>query len=90
MRPSNRTYTEFWTGEVYKMYIDDFNHKTKLINEKNGYEIDFFYCSAFTSVKLKFYDKSEVLLSTGQFIKQDKLNPVTHKKFFFEKRYKKI
>ena len=90
MRPTQRKYTEFWSNETFTMFQDDCTHKICLISDKTGETIENFYCSAFTDTYFRFWDKSQILLKTGQFIKREKTNPATHKKFFMQKRFSKF
>jgi hypothetical protein len=87
---SPRTYTDFWTGESFRMYVNNDTHSNILINEKTGEQIKSFVCSAFNAITFKFWDKSEISLSTGQFLKLEKLNPPIAKKFTgIQKRFVK-
>ena len=90
MRPTQRKYAEFWTNEVFTMYQDDNTHKNTLISDKTGEKVDGFYLAAFTPIIYRFWDKSELQINVGQFVKKDRLNPATHYKFIIEKRFKKI
>jgi len=90
MRPTQRKYSEFWSNEIFTMYQDDCTHKICLISDKTGEKIKDFLCAAFTPIIYRFYDKSELTINIGQFVKKDKLNPVTHKRFFIQKRFTKI
>ncbi len=88
--PTQRKYAEFWSNEVYTMFQDSCTHEIKLISDKTGKEINAFYLSAFTTIEIRFWDKSQITLQPGQFIETSKLNPVTHKKFFMQKRFSAI
>jgi hypothetical protein len=90
MRPTQRKYTEFWSNEVFTMYKDDCTDKICLISDNTGEKVENFYCAAFTAIDYRFWDKSELSLNVGQFIKKDSLNPATHKKFFIQNRFSKI
>lgn len=88
---TQRNYTEFWTGKNYAMYQNSDSHENILINENNGDKIRNFLCAAFNSITYKFWDKSELTLSVGQFLEYDKMNPPIAKKFTgIQKRFSKI
>ena len=87
---TQRYYNEFWTNEKFNMYQNSDSHELFLINETTGENIKNFICSAFTVTTYKFWDKSEITLSVGQFLKIDKLNPPIAKKFTgLQKRFVK-
>jgi hypothetical protein len=88
---SPRTYNEFWTNEKFRMYVNNDTHDLVLINETTKEEIKSFICSAFNSTTFKFWDKSEITLNVGQFLKIDKLNRPIAKKFTgIQKRFVKF
>jgi hypothetical protein len=73
------------------MYKNDQTGGLKLISEQHG-EAREFYCSAHTAVDIRFKDKTELRLNSGEFIdieKHGKGHP-THKKFFIQERFTKI
>jgi len=49
-----------------------------------------FYCCAFTDLDLKMKDKSIVNLSMGEVLFFDSDNPPVAKKFFMQKRFRKL
>lgn len=71
--------------------FEDVDEKSLImINIKNGGKITLFYCCAFTSIDLKLKNKEVIHLDAGEFLKIDKNNPPTHKKFFIQKRFRKL
>jgi len=90
LNKTQRSYNEFWTNEKFNMYQNSDSHELILINENTGEKVKMFICAAFTGITYKFWDKSEVSLSHGQFLKIDKLNPPIAKKFTgIQKRFVK-
>ena len=88
---TKRSYTEFWTNYTFNMYQNSDTHELFLINEITGENVSNFICAAFNSITYKFYDKSELTLNVGQFIRYNKLNPPIAKKFTgIQKRFTKI
>ena len=58
-----------------------------LISKKSGGDIT---QGRYSAITYKFWDKSEITLSVGQFLKIDKLNPPIAKKFTgIQKRFVK-
>lgn len=87
---TQRTYNEFWTNEQFNMYQNCDTHVNCLINEATGENVKMFLCAGFTQITYKFWDKSEITLSVGQFLKIDRLNPPIAKKFTgIQKRFVK-
>ena len=87
---TKRSYNEFWTNEKFNMYQNSDSHELILINETTGENVKNFICSAFNTITYKFWDKSEITLKVGQFLKIDKLNPPIAKKFTgLQKRFVK-
>jgi hypothetical protein len=88
---TQRSYTEFWTGKNYAMFQYSDSHVNILVNEITGDKIRGFICAAFNSITYKFWDKSEITLSVGQFLEYDKMNPPIAKKFTgIQKRFSKL
>ena len=89
MQPTQRTYTNILTSEVFRMYADNYTHATTLINENTGNECKTFYVCAFTGTDVKD-DKGNVYnLGAGEFI-DTSIVKLTHKKFFIQKRFVKF
>ena len=63
------------------MFQNSDTHALILINENTGDKVSSFLCAAFNAITYKFWDKSEITLNVGEFIKSDKLNPAIAKKF---------
>ena len=88
---TQRSYSDFWTGKIYNMYQDNCTHEVFLISEDTSEKIQSFLCAAFNSITYKFWDKSEITLQVGQFLKIEKLNPPIAKKFTgIQKRFVKL
>ena len=91
LQKTQRSYNEFWTDKKFNMFQNSDTHVNCLINLETNEQIDNFICAAFTAITYKFWDKSEISLSIGQFLKIDKLNPPIAKKFTgLQKRFVKL
>jgi hypothetical protein len=90
LQKTQRSYTEFWSGKIFAMYQNPDTHQNVLINEWTDEKIENFIYAAFTAITYKFWDKSEISLSVGQFLKIDKFNPPIAKKLTgIQKRFVK-
>ena len=87
--PTQRTYTNHLTGEVFRMYADSYTHATTLINENTGKECKTFYVCAFTGTDVKDNKGKVYNLGSNEFIDTSNVR-LTHKKFFIQKRFVKI
>ena len=88
---TKRSYNDFWTDKKFNMFQNSDTHVNCLINLETNEIIDNFICAAFTTITYKFWDKSEISLSIGQFLKIDKLNPPIAKKITgIQKRFVKL
>lgn len=87
---TQREYTEQLTGEVYTLFMNSDTQEFKLLNEINDREVTRFVLCAFTNCDYKFKEGITIRVNKGNFLDcTDKPLP-THRKFFFEKRFKKI
>ena len=85
-----RAYTEKNSGK--KCYIEyNSNEGNHFVMDENYERMNVnFYCCAFTDLDLKMKDKSIVNLSMGEVLFFDSDNPPVAKKFFMQKRFRKL
>lgn len=88
---SPRYYAEFYTGKIFDCYVNNDTHQTVFICRESGEMVTNFVCAAFNSITYKFWDKSEINLQVGQFLKVDSKNKPIAKKFTgIQKRFVKL
>lgn len=88
-RPTQRKYRNIENNEVFTMFQHDQTKDLKLMNETNGKECKKFVLAAFTPIDFKFKSGKVQRLNVGEFMEVKNDLP-THKKFFIEKRFRKL
>ena len=88
--PTARTYANVETQQKFKMYQHQDTKELKLINEQTHEEANSFYTCAFTDCEVKLNTGEIVSLSIGTFFAQTADRKVIARKFFMEKRFRKI
>lgn len=87
---TQRTYTEAGTNESFAMYHQAETDQRKLVNETTGEEITPFYVCAFTDVDVKLNTGEIVSIPNGSFIRTNANRYPIARKFFIEKRFRKL
>ena len=89
MQPTQRTYTNILTGEVFRLHIDYYNKFSKLLSESNGEECKEYYASSVIEIELKDSKGKVYKLKQGEFLNTENIK-LTHRKYFCDYRFKKI
>jgi hypothetical protein len=86
---SQRTYSNYNTGERFEMFVDSDTHKHVLINPINGERINAFVLCAFSAIDYKTAKGKIIGLSIGEFLPNPN-NEITHKRFLGFSRFVKL
>lgn len=86
---SQRTYSNYNTGETFEMFVDSDTHNKILINPINGEKITAFVLCAFDAIEYKTNKGKIIGLSMGEFLPNPN-NIITHKRFLGFKRFVKL
>lgn len=89
MNPTQRTYTDIETGEIYTLYSDDRTHQICLIAE-SGKKPKGFYICAHSGMTIKIDNKKQIELTNGTFYNVKEGERITHKKYIGFKRFSKL
>jgi len=100
MKPTQRTYTDVETNEVFRLYSNDKTGAFKLITDGSimfakGCEVNGFYIASHTSMDIKLNTGEIIHLDRGQFynLKENKDNiieDVTHVKYCGFKKFRRV
>lgn len=100
MRPTQRTFTDVETKEVFRLHTDDNTHVPALISDGSkvhtkGTQVNGFYIAGHTSVTIKLNTGKIIEVCQGEFynLKETEagiIEEVTHKKYAGFKRFTKV
>ena len=98
MLPTQRTFTDTETKDVFRLYANEDFSKYKLISDPTkkpmemagGTEVNGFYISAHTGVTIKLNSVKTVKIGMGEFYNLKEGEVITHRKYTGFKRFTKV